>query len=441
MKSASDFGADLSSSKATLLADGRVLFEGGMGDAWLYDPARGVTIIGPMHVGRSGNTATLLNDGRVLITGGANDEKWAASAELFTIGPASSASPAPSASATPSAAPTRTPGSGGVFFQTGSMLSGRGDYAASTLLADGRVLVTGRYSEPADPTTEIYDPKSGLWSEGSSMVYGRFGHTATLLQNGKVLIAGCTTSKKAELYDPATGKFKVTGTTRVLTCYQTAVLLADGRVLIAGGANNGTYLKSAEIYDPATGTFSTTGSMNEARADARAVLLPDGRVLIAGGDRGSNIMDAMFLGSAEIYDPATGKFTPTGSMKDKRTLFCAMLLADGKVLVAGGARFYDGEIVEAAETYDPATGRFTPLDSLAGAGGNELDDMWAVLLHDGRVLFSGSADGGVRSILYDPTSGKLSLTAALPDGGSMPPVVLRDGRVLIPGQPSLLYVP
>ncbi len=128
-------------------------------------------------------------------------------------------------------------------------------------------------------------------------------------------------------------------------------------MLIAGGYGGGTLsLKSAEIYDPATGKFTATGSMTVARRDATATLLVDGRVLIAGG---LDQYATSALASAEVYDPATGKFTATGSMTAARSGFGAMGLEDGRVLVAGG-RDATGAISESAEIYDPGTARFSP---------------------------------------------------------------------------------
>jgi len=228
----------------------------------------------------------------------------------------------------------------------------------------------------------------------------------------------------------------LTGAMPVSTCHQTATLLHDGRVLLAGGVDGETYLRTVEIYDPATGKFSTTGSMRVEREDAQAVLLPDGRVLLAGGDQGDSIMYAVFLNSAEVYDPAAGKFTSTGNMKETRTQFSSVLLPNGKVVVAGGNAH-----MGTAETYDTADGKFARWDSLAAAGGKDLTDVWMIQLHDGRVLISGSVDSGIPSVLYDPTSGLFSRTAPLPAGGGSPAVTLLDGRVLIPGNPSLLYLP
>jgi N-acetylneuraminic acid mutarotase len=256
---------------------------------------------------------------------------------------AATGSPVASPSAVVSAAPSASPRPNGVFSSTGSMVAERDQWAMSTLLADGRVLVTGGvdYSVLDSPylsSAEIYDPATGVWSKTGSMTKGRGGHTATLLKNGKVLIAGsCDNDKTAELFDPGTNKFSSLGKMAVsATCGSTATLLPNGSVLLEGGASTGIVAsKLAEIYDPATGRFSRTGSMATARSGAQAVLLGDGRVLVVGGDQESD--NEVDLNSAEIYNPATGKFTEAGSMETPRTQFSATLLGNGSVLVAGGS--------------------------------------------------------------------------------------------------------
>jgi hypothetical protein len=142
----------------------------------------------------------------------------------------------------------------------------------------------------------------------------------------------------------------------------TATLLADGRVLITGGVgNDGSDLTASEVFDPKTGTFASTGSMRDARLYHTATLLSDGRVLVAGG--GGDYTNLLFIASAEIYDPKAGTFSVTGSMADARTYHTASLLADGRVLVAGG--FGAKGPLPAAELFNPKTGTFGP----AGAGG------------------------------------------------------------------------
>ncbi|MGD0248702.1 MAG: kelch repeat-containing protein, partial [Candidatus Limnocylindrales bacterium] len=207
----------------------------------------------------------------------------------------------------------------GTFSPTGSMAAGRYHHTA-TLLSDGRVLVAGGYRDPSNvlASAELYDPKTGTFSPTGSMATARADHTATLLSDGRVLIAGgwdgSTYPTSAELYDPKTGTFSPTGSMAAGRYHHTATLLSDGRVLVAGGGGSPhlAYPTSAELYDPKTGTFSATGSMATGRVDHTATLLSDGRVLIAGGWDGSQFHASDDL--AELYDPAPGKFSPTGSM-------------------------------------------------------------------------------------------------------------------------------
>jgi hypothetical protein len=173
----------------------------------------------------------------------------------------------------------------------------------------------------------------------------------------------------AEIYNPTTGTFTSTGVMTSARADQSATLLRDGRVLIAGGADTlSEVLSSAEIYDPVTGTFSpanpATGnfssgdSMTAAAEDQTATLLQDGRVLLAGGLGADVNGDQSILQTADTYDPKTGKFSAAGSMSSPRSEHTATLLFDGRVLITGGSN--DSGTLASAEIYDPKTGVFGP---------------------------------------------------------------------------------
>ena len=179
----------------------------------------------------------------------------------------------------------------------------------------------------------IHEAKAGSWVNNNSLNTARSFHTATLLPNGQVLVAGGEGTNGgfldyAELYDPATGKWTATALMNQVRFASTATLLPNGQVLVAAGALR---LSSAELYDPATGTWTPTGSLTTARLYHTATLLPNGQVLVAGGSTAP-----CPLSSAELYDPATGTWTATGSMTTARESHTATLLPNGQVLVAGG---------------------------------------------------------------------------------------------------------
>jgi hypothetical protein len=359
---------------------------------------------GPTGSGRQIHTATMLTDGRVLVVGGYGDRDEAlASAEIYD--------------------PTTN-----TFSATSSLSDARGLHTA-TRLADGRVLIAGggpvswlsataRYLAAA----ELYDPTTGTFSPTGSMTTSRNGHTATLLPDGRVLLAGGNDFgnhgvASAELYDPETGAFAATGSMTTARALHTATLLADGRVLIVGGdpaawTFSGPYHASAEVYDPATGAFTATGSMAVGREAHAASLLSDGRVLVTGGVTES--LHATSLDSAELYDPTTGTFSPTGPMTGGRVFQTASLLSDGRVLIAGGlanGRVYANNptFLATAEIYDPATGTFAATGSMADMRSYHT----ATLLADGRVLLSaGAVDAGVTTLasaeIYDPATGTFS---------------------------------
>jgi hypothetical protein len=331
---------------ATLLADGRVLFAGGentyqqvIASTEIYDPKAGTfTETGSMTVPRELHSAVLLPDGRVLVAGGRSDANGddIASAELYD---------------------PKT----GTFSATGSMKVPRQNQTA-TLLADGQVLIAGEGQTKQDASAELYDPKTGTFRATGPMITPRSSHTATLLRDGTVLIVGGLGSEvvplaSAEIYDPITGRFREAGASGAGELDGTATLLYDGRVLVTGGEGGGSTtfgsVSSATIYDPATGTFSSTGSMGTPRSSHTATLLLDGRVLIAGGDDYGDHGDNS-LSSAQLYDPATGTFGPTGSMAKPLDGQTATLLADGRVLLAGGDLDWQPQV------YDPKTGAFGP---------------------------------------------------------------------------------
>ena len=339
------------------------------------------------------------------------------------------AAASPSASASASAAPTIGPATSGVFVPTASMKTFP-QYSTTTTLTSGLVLVTeAGGTAGTTPVAELFDPKTGTFAPTGSMNVARTAYTATLLADGRVLIAGGDTDQapvgSAELYDPSTGKFTVTGSLRTPRVWHTATLLTDGRVLIAGGTAVSEPAEAAELYDPKTGTFTYTGVMNDLRFEgSTATLLADGRVLIAGG------RDAVTFGTttdkAEIYDPATGKFTATGSMAHARSYHSATLLRDGRVLVAGGQ--------DPAELFDPKTGTFSPTGSMVTPRTRHT----ATLLSDGRVLIAGGMEFSslqtplAAAELFDPMSGTFSSTGSMQAPCQEPyAALLLDGRVLI----------
>lgn len=307
----------------------------------------------------------------------------------------------------------------------------------ATALADGNVLIVGGFTghEAEVAGAELFDQQRERFERIAQPHVRRQSHTATRLHDGTVLIAGGMGEQQqyhdtAELYDPATRTFRTTGRMTTARSNHVAVMLADGRVLLAGGTGTGwTFLASAEIYDPRTGTFTATGTMAEPREGHAAARLQDGRVLVAGGHRGRG-RAVVISRTAELYDAATGRFTPTGDMTIRRHKHDAVTLASGRVLVLGGADERDNEgVYSSVEVFDPAAGAFragTPMR----AGRYKHRDT-TVVLPDGRLLVAG---GAPQAETYDPAAG----TSHLVDGARLSgqfaaAAPLPGGRVLITG--------
>ena len=341
------------------------------------------------------------------------------------------------ADATPAtASPSISPGgaawtSAGTI--AGSAPGGRGPGSSATLLRDGRVLVAG--GAHAEVSAALFDPDSGAWTSTGSLAQGRVGHTATLLTDGRVLVAGGSYDGHdrvtTELYDAATGRWSPGPSMKRQRSGHSAAALHDGRVLVVGGDNDGTV--TAEVYDPALGAWTLTGTPLGARHIASPlVVLSDGRVLWAGGIDGNNHA----LASAELYDPSTGRWTATGTMSAPRSDLTATLLLDGRVLIIGGAHSFAGRELPSAELYDPLTDAW----SSTGEMTTPRSASTATLLRDGSVLVAGGSDpiGGFKAMdtaeRYDPASGTWTTTASLSTARyGQTATLLADGTVLVAG--------
>lgn len=301
-----------------------------------------------------------------------------------------------------------------VFFaEAGSLNQARIAHTA-TLLPDGKVLIAGGYDRnDALSTAELYDPTTSTFTATGSLNEARSGHTATLLQNDKVLIAGGGVAM-AELYDPSSGTFASAGNIQYARGRHTATLLSNGKVLIAGGYPG---WGTAELYDPSTETFTPTGNMQYPHYSHTATLLPDGKVLLTGSGTGS--------AAAELYDPSSGTFGPTGSMQYGHGDHTATLLSNSKVLIAGGYKAYD-----LAELYDPSSETFAPTGSMQTRRSGHT----ATLLPNSKVLIVGG-DYDAPAELYDPPAGTFTATGSLEHGRSYrhTATLLANGKVLVVG--------
>jgi hypothetical protein len=342
-------------------------------------PASGFTPTSSMANARESHTATLLNDGKVLVVGG----------DALVPKPPSCPPPTGTCRAhlEPLASAEQFDATLGVFAETGAMATPRTHHTA-TLLDSGKVLVAGG---DASGTAEIFDPSTGLFTPTGAMTIPRTSHTATLLcdlsslpcKDNRVLVAGGG-SFTAELFDPTSDSFTPTGSMGAERLNSTATLLKNGQVLVTGGSDaSGNLLATAELFDPATGTFVPTGNMSVARTFHTATLLTSGMVLVTGGYSSNGV-----TATAELFDAVTGTFAPTGSMESPRTLHQATKRSDGKVLVTGGAstnNSTNNQPLATAELFDPVTGIFTH------AGNMEIERVahMATLLINGGVLITG----------------------------------------------------
>lgn len=348
-----------------------------------------------LKAARSRHQAVLLRDGTVLVIGGWNSGAFRVDSEIYD----------PVAD---------------MWHDGGPLMSLRSGFT-TTVLHDGRVLVAGGVVWTVDapccePVTvaEIYDPATRTWSATGPMVAGRSGHTATLLRDGRVLIAGGDTASersKSELFDPLSLTFSPTGALVVPRYEHTATLLDDGTVLVARGSNDGdlsTTLTPAERYDPITGEWRLTGSSARGSVFHAAARLADGRVLVTGGYPGG-MGGAAPVANAEIYDPTSERWTRAEDMPNRREFHTAVTLGDGRVLLAGGivvARDFRTLLSDSVITFDPASGRWVENEPLAFPR----YDHTATLLNDGRVLIV----GGTIMALGVPRAALFSVEAMLP---------------------------
>ncbi|HTE59002.1 MAG TPA: kelch repeat-containing protein [Solirubrobacteraceae bacterium] len=310
---------------------------------------------------------------------------------------------------------------------TGALDGGAPSQHTATLLQNGRVLLAGGQAPNPMARARLYDPEMGAWSDTGAMGTARTLHTATALPDGRVLVAGgygAGPLASAEIYDPATGGWSPTGTMSIARFEHTATPVGGGKVLVTGGDGGPSALASAEVYDPATGAWSPAGDLAAARHTHTATRLPDGDVLVAGGDDGGGNTVA----SAERYDAATNAWSPAGTMTSPRESHAAAALLDGRILVVGG---WSGSFnrVTSAELYDPVAGTWSAIAPMhVGRGA-----LSATTLRDGRVLVAGGDDVGAAEVL-DPATGSWENAGRMVTPRFRPTAtLLRDGSVLVAG--------
>jgi len=419
---------------ATLLSNGKVLVAGGYSSsgiattAELHDPATGAWVVtGAPLMPRREHTATLLQNGKVLMVGGYNSNNvFQTSAELYD--------------------PVT-----GQWSTAGNMSVRRYQHSA-TLLPNGKVLVAGGSSFGTYlSSTELYDPESGLWTNGGPMNGSRTLHTATLLPDGQVLVAaGFGTNQSVltpagltncEVYNPISGTWTNTGSMAAARWYHMATLLPNGKVLVASGfaGSGGGFRTSAELYDPATGTWANTGPLSIGRTEGTATLLPSGNVIVIGGYNNPNIVT-----NAEIYNPASGTWTATHQLNLRRYGHSATLLANGRILVAGGQSFGVGFATNHVELFDSDAGNWTsPVNTMARARQFHT----ATLLPSGSVLLAGGRDNSFNTItnaeLFQPTNATWTTTSGLLTARrNHTATLLPNGMVLAAGglDPNINYL-
>ncbi|MFO0757292.1 MAG: kelch repeat-containing protein [Byssovorax sp.] len=405
---------------ATMLPDGRVLVTGGRGpnalsSTEIFDPiSNEFKAGGSMSVMRYGHTATMLNDGDVLVTGGDGANESLYTAELYDHDNDS-------------------------FITVESMLGHR-VYHTATKLPNGQVIIIG--GEPTGTVAfyaEVYDPAQKKFSVLSQAIAGRSGHTATTLSDGRVLVAGgdgvfvdvfgkSTAARDiVEIYDPQSNGFRRLGPTSSARAWHTATALDDGRVLIVGDN-----LETAEIFDDKESSFTQAASMNKTRVGHTATKLPDESVLLVGGRY--NIDDNYAIGNtyndiAEIYYPSSDKFVSIGPAKRRRAGHTATLLLDNAVLIAGGSSEINDN---SAEIYRNNAFVFTKKFMIQRRTWHS-----ATLLSTGKVLIAGGLfnNDALRSAeLYDPISESFTEVGSLNEGRMSHTATLLSGdRVLFVG--------
>jgi len=321
------------------------------------------------------------------------------------------------------------------------LITGREEHTA-TRLRNANVLITGGADGhgKALASAEVYNPKTNKWASAGSMRAARLDHTATLLSNGKVLVVGgqvgpipFSSLASAELYDPTTNSWSAAASMIVSRTSQSAILLRDGRVLVVGGISlavrDGGLFPSlatdAEIYDAKANSWSATAPMGFDRLGQTATLLADGRVLVAGGQDG-----ATTFRSTEIYNPTEDRWISAAPMGVGRWGHAAALLPNGDVFVVGGT----GEepnppsIALSAEIYDPGTNLWVAVANMAETH----FEPTATVLPDGRVLVVGATSQS-RPELFDLARNLWSGTGSSMDRRRHTATLLANGQVLIAG--------
>jgi hypothetical protein len=278
-------------------------------------------------------------------------------------------------------------GSGKVTDTAAPMLSAVGQHTA-TMLRNGKILIAGgRNQSTISAALQIFDPSNGLYSSAGSLATARYGHTATLLNDGRVLIVGGSgvgvpALASYEIIDPVKTTTPFYGAIDSGRIGHTATRLPDGKVLIAGGFDGSSYLNTTVIIDPVAGTYTPAPAMTFARGLHTATLLADGTLLIAGGKNGT-----ILPGGHELRDPVSGVFTAYSSSFTTRIAHSATLLPNGKVLIVGGADAAMGA-QQPALTYDPDPGVNNFTAETANLATNRYNHN-AVLLPNGTVLITG----------------------------------------------------